>query len=74
MAEERAEDIEREEEDYGLDHETVDAILEAAEAGDAARLAERLEPLHPADIADLLEQVSGAERRSTLKWWAKCWT
>ncbi|MGD9919312.1 MAG: magnesium transporter [Paenirhodobacter sp.] len=71
MAEERAEEIEREEEDYGLDHETVDAILEAAEAGDAARLAERLEPLHPADIADLLEQVSGAERREILRLWGR---
>lgn len=71
MAEERAEDIEREEEDYGLDGELVDRILAAADAGDAARLTELLEPLHAADIADLLEQVGGNERREIVRLWGR---
>ncbi|RWR47615.1 magnesium transporter [Sinirhodobacter ferrireducens] len=71
MAEERAEDIEREEEDYGLDGELVDRILAAADAGDAVRLTELLEPLHAADIADLLEQVGGNERREIVRLWGR---
>ncbi|RLL65351.1 magnesium transporter [Paenirhodobacter hankyongi] len=71
MAEERAEDIEREEEDYGLDGELVDRILAAADAGDAERLTELLEPLHAADIADLLEQVGGSERREIVRLWGR---
>lgn len=71
MAEERAEDIEREEEDYGLDGELVDRILAAADAGDAERLTELLEPLHAADIADLLEQVGGNERREIVRLWGR---
>ena len=71
MAEERAEDIEREEEDYGLDGELVDRILAAADAGDAGRLTELLEPLHAADIADLLEQVGGNERREIVRLWGR---
>lgn len=71
MAEERAEDIEREEEDYGLDGELVDRILAAADAGDAGRLTELLEPLHAADIADLLEQVGGNERRQIVRLWGR---
>ena len=45
------------------------AILEAVEAGDAARLDEITEPLHPADIADLLEQIGPAERRALVALW-----
>ncbi|MCE5971877.1 magnesium transporter [Sinirhodobacter sp. WL0062] len=67
MAEERAEEHEREEEDYRLDGDLVDLILEAAEAGDAERLTALMEPLHAADIADLLEQVGGAERRAIVR-------
>ncbi|MCT2538742.1 magnesium transporter [Sedimentimonas flavescens] len=67
MAEERAEEHEREEEDYRLDGDLVDLILEAAEAGDADRLTALMEPLHAADIADLLEQVGGAERRAIVR-------
>lgn len=69
MAEEREEELEREEEDFRLDADLVEEILEAVEAEDAARLAEQLEPLHAADIADLLEQVSGHERRGILRLW-----
>jgi magnesium transporter len=71
MAELRAEEVEREEEDYRLDADVVDAILEAVEAQDAAELSRLMEPLHAADIADLLEQVSGAERREIIRLWGR---
>ncbi len=48
---------------YALDARTVGAVREAVEAGDAERLAELMEPMHAADIADLLEQLDGDERR-----------
>lgn len=50
----------------GLDARRVDAVLDAVEANDAARVAELLEPLHPADIADLLEQISEDQRNALL--------
>ncbi|TNF16923.1 MAG: magnesium transporter [Rhodobacteraceae bacterium] len=71
MAEALAEEHDREEEDYRLDGEVVEAILDAAEQGDAERLSALLEPLHAADIADLLEQVSGSERRAILRLWGR---
>ncbi len=55
---------------FELDTETVDAILAAAEAGDAGRIAELMDPLHAADIADLLEQVSYDERHRILRLFA----
>ncbi|MDZ4391995.1 magnesium transporter [Cypionkella sp.] len=48
----------------------VEAILDAVEAKDAARVTELLEPLHAADIADLLEQIGGADRRALLALWS----
>ncbi|WP_417807354.1 magnesium transporter [Thioclava sp.] len=71
MAEAELEEQEREEEDYRLDGEVVDSILEATEENDATRLAELMEPLHAADIADLLEQISGHERRAILRLWGR---
>ncbi|MBN2872753.1 MAG: magnesium transporter, partial [Halothiobacillaceae bacterium] len=71
MAEALAEETEREDEDYSLDAELVEQILDAAEAGETERLTELLEPLHAADIADLLEQVSGNERRAILRLWGR---
>ena len=53
----------------GLAHERVEAILEAVETGDQERLVGLLEPLHEADIADLLEQVSRADRRALILLW-----
>ncbi|WP_343116768.1 magnesium transporter [Ostreiculturibacter nitratireducens] len=70
MAENQAEEHERDDEDYGLDSRVVDQILDAVEAEDTARLNELLEPLHAADIADLLEQVSASERRDLLRLWS----
>jgi magnesium transporter len=40
----------------------VSAVLDAVEAGDAARARELAAPLHPADIADLIELVPADER------------
>jgi magnesium transporter len=66
MAEPGEDDLHPDAEDeYALDAEVVERILEAVEAGDSARLTALMEPLHPADIADLLEQVS-PDRRSAL--------
>jgi magnesium transporter len=48
----------------------VDAILAAVEAGDADRVTELMEPLHAADIADLLEQIGGSDRRALLTLWS----
>ncbi|MBL9049189.1 MAG: magnesium transporter [Tabrizicola sp.] len=45
---------------------TLDAALDAARAGDAARVEALLEPVHPADVADLLEQVSQDDREALL--------
>ena len=49
---------------YTLDRRTVGAILDAVDAGDATLLTALIEPLHAADIADLLEQISSADRRA----------
>jgi hypothetical protein len=49
------------------DAELVDRrALDAARAGDAARVEALLEPVHPADVADLLEQVSETDREALL--------
>ncbi|AMY70121.1 magnesium transporter [Frigidibacter mobilis] len=71
MADNTVEDIEREEEDYGLDATLVGQILEAVEARDTARLEILTQPLHAADIADLLEQIGPAERRDLLRLWPR---
>ncbi|MEZ5887711.1 MAG: magnesium transporter [Paracoccaceae bacterium] len=61
----------REEEDYALDPETVEAILDAVEAGDAGAIEGLMEPLHAADIADLFEQIGSAERAELLSLWSR---
>ena len=60
----------RDEELHGLGRERRDAILDAVEAEDTARLNALLEPLHAADIADLLEQIGPGERTDLLKLWS----
>ena len=57
----------RDDDTYSLDRDTVAAIVEAAEAGDAPRVTALMEPLHAADIADLLEQVDRDDRVAILK-------
>ena len=57
----------RDDDRYELDRETVRAIVEAAQQGNASLLAELTEPVHPADIADLLEQVDPEEREMIVR-------
>ncbi len=57
------------EDDFGLPARLFDEVLDAVEAGDAARLDTIFEPLHPADIADLLEQIDARDRRALLALW-----
>lgn len=63
--------VERDDEDYGLDRRTVDAILTAVDVGDASAIDTLMEPLHAADIADVLEQISGSERAALLGLWSR---
>ena len=53
----------------GLSQETIDAVLAAVEADDHDALVALLAPLHEADIADLLEQISRAERKALITLW-----
>ncbi len=41
-------------EDYALNPEYVDLVVDAADRGDGERLKELIEALHPADVADLM--------------------
>ena len=52
-----------------LDRASIDAIQEAVAAQDHDRLVALLEPLHVADIADLLEQISRADRKALIALW-----
>ncbi|MDI3335513.1 magnesium transporter [Defluviimonas aestuarii] len=71
MAEIEEEVVERDEDDYSLDPEIVDAILEAVETGDAASIDELMEPLHAADIADLFEQIGSTDRAALIGLWSR---
>lgn len=53
-------------EDGDLSAARIATVLSAVEAENAEALAAALDPLHAADIADLLEQVSAANRRALL--------
>jgi magnesium transporter len=46
------------------------AVLDAVDAGDAARCDALLDPLHQADIADFIEQISDEQRRRLLRTWS----
>ena len=48
---------------YALDRKAVAAILYAVDVSDQGQLLALMSPLHPADIADLLEQINGFDRR-----------
>ncbi|PKP84043.1 MAG: magnesium transporter [Alphaproteobacteria bacterium HGW-Alphaproteobacteria-2] len=56
-------------ENYALDAQMLERILDALEDESHEGLAELLEPLHAADIADLLEQISPGNRRALLALW-----
>ena len=55
----------------GLDFRRVTAILDAVEARDTPQIEALMLPLHAADIADLLEQISGPDRRALLALWSE---
>ena len=69
MAEDIREIEDGTDEGYALDRETVSDVLDVVEARDAGGLEALLEPLHSADIADLLEQIDGKQRRALLDLW-----
>lgn len=54
-----------------LDARRVEAVLDAVERDDSDAVNLLLDPLHPADIADLLEQISGPERRRLVALWSR---
>ncbi|WP_341861884.1 magnesium transporter [Gymnodinialimonas sp. 57CJ19] len=56
---------------YALDKSLRARLRDALEAHDVAAIDALMEPLHPADIADLLEQVTSAEREDWLTHWSK---
>ena len=62
--------IEAAEKEYALERDLVDRVLQAIDVTDALALDSLLGPLHPADIADLLEQISLAERKALLSLWS----
>jgi magnesium transporter len=69
---ERAEDAGDDERDaYALDESLRAQLRAAVAAGDVAGIDALMAPLHPADIADLLEQVSKAERVAWLALWSR---
>ncbi len=49
--------------DFGMDHAEAQALIDALEAGETAELRRLVEDLHAADLADLIEQLSGEQRR-----------
>ena len=58
-----------EDDGQSLTKRVLDAVLAAVELGDAAAVDDLLNPLHAADIADLLEQIDGRDRRALLTLW-----
>jgi magnesium transporter len=54
---------------YALRPELFIELRAALEARDAATIDRLMEPLHAADIADLLEQIDGHERRTLIETW-----
>ena len=52
--------------DYGLNPEYVERVIDAADRGDEERLRELVEALHPADVADLMGFLSPAYRESLI--------
>ncbi|MGR3543374.1 MAG: magnesium transporter MgtE N-terminal domain-containing protein, partial [Paracoccus sp. (in: a-proteobacteria)] len=61
-----ADAADRDDEDFQLRDDLLDRIHAAIENEDSARLNDLLEPMHAADIADVIEQLSSAERRAFL--------
>lgn len=54
---------------YELDVKSVSRIRRAIASGNTQSLSNELDPLHPADVADILEQITDAERAVLLEIW-----
>jgi len=54
---------------YAISTGLIDALLDAVASGDRAAFRELIEPLHVADLADLLEQLGGADRVQVITFW-----
>ncbi len=55
-------------EDYALNPEYVELVIDAADRGDGLRLRELLDALHPADVADLMGFLSADYRAEVAPW------
>ena len=58
-----------EDEAFGVTDRMATEVVEAVSQGDASGVSELLDPLHPADIAHLIEQLDGRDRRDLLDVW-----
>jgi len=58
-----------EEEAFGVTDRLLGDVRSAVDAQDVTALNDILDPIHPADIAHLIEQIDGAERRNLLDLW-----
>ncbi len=59
----------QEEEAFGITDKFVSDVMDAVEAEAAENVTAILEPLHPADVAHLIEQLDGRDRRDFLRVW-----
>ncbi len=62
-------DIEKATEDgaFGITERLVSDVKDAVDLGDVAGVEALIDPLHPADVAHLIEQVDGKDRRDLLE-------
>ena len=67
MSDKDFETVEPDEEAYELSRRDVATVLEAVEAGARDELIALMEPMHAADIADMLEQISSADRYALIE-------
>lgn len=58
-----------EDEAFGITDRLVSDVVDAVEGDEAKRVSDLLDPLHPADVAHLIEQIDGRERRDLLRVW-----
>jgi magnesium transporter len=56
---------------YALEKSLRARLREAVESQNASAIDALMDPLHPADVADLLEQVTAAEREALLMQWSR---
>ncbi len=54
--------------DYALNPEYIELVVDAADRGDGLRLRELLDALHPADVADLMGFLSADYREQVIPW------